>query len=93
MLSYDCAILTAAVLCNHKSAVPKGDNSSMANLQAKISSKISEVEKAEKDYKQFRESGGADTEKQEAHVKRLLEQLSRLEMQRTHMEENKQVNK
>ena len=90
MLSYDCAIRTAAILCNHNCAVP---NFSMANLKAKISSKIAGVEKAEKDYKQFQERGGAKAEKQEALVKKLVKQLDRLEMQRKHKEENKQVNK
>ena len=91
MLSYDCAISTAAALCNHNCALPKSNNFFMANLQAKISAKIAAVEKAEKDYKQLWESGGAEAEQQEALVKRLLEQLNRLEMQRTHKEENKQV--
>jgi hypothetical protein len=64
----------------------------MANLQAKIDSKTTEVEKAEKEYKQAKKGGGsAEAEKRKAAVKRLLEQLNRLETQKTDKEENKQV--
>ena len=93
MLSYNRANRAVAVLCNHQRAVPKGHDVSMGNLQAKIDTKTAEVEKAEKDYKQAKKSGGAEAEKRKAAVKRLLEQLNRLETQRTDKEENKQVNK
>ena len=91
MLSYNRANRAVAVLCNHQRAVPKGHDVSMGNLQAKIDTKTAEVEKAEKDYKQAKKSGGAEAEKRKATVKRLLEQLNRLETQRTDKEENKQV--
>ncbi len=91
MLSYNRANRAVALLCNHQRAVPKGHDVSMANLQAKIDKKTEEVEKAEKEYKQAKKSKGAEAEKRKAAVKRLLEQLNRLETQKTDKEENKQI--
>ena len=91
MLSYNRANRAVAVLCNHQRAVPKGHDTSMANLQAKIDKKTEEVEKAEKEYKDAKKSKGADAEKRRATLKRLLEQLDRLETQKTDREENKQI--
>jgi DNA topoisomerase-1 len=91
MLSYNRANRAVALLCNHQRAVPKGHDVSMSNLQAKIDKKTEEVEKAEREYKQAKKSKGAEAEKRKAAVKRLLEQLNRLETQKTDKEENKQI--
>jgi DNA topoisomerase-1 len=63
----------------------------MANLQSKIDKKTEEVEKAEKEYKAAKKGKGGEADKKKATVKRLLEQLNRLETQRTDKEENKQI--
>ncbi len=91
MLSYNRANRAVAVLCNHQRAVPKSHDTSMANLQAKIEKKTEEVEKAEKEYKDAKKNKGADVEKRRATFKRLMEQLDRLETQKTDREENKQI--
>jgi DNA topoisomerase-1 len=91
MLSYNRANRAVAVLCNHQRAVPKSHDTSMANLQAKIDKKMEEVEKAEKEYKTAKKNKASDVEKRKAALKRLLEQLDRLETQKTDREENKQI--
>jgi DNA topoisomerase-1 len=63
----------------------------MANLQSKIDKKTEEVEKAEKEYKAAKKGKGGEADKKKATVKRLLEQLNRLETQKTDKEENKQI--
>jgi DNA topoisomerase-1 len=63
----------------------------MANLQSKIDKKTKEVEKAEKEYKAAKKGKGGEADKKKATVKRLLEQLNRLETQKTDKEENKQI--
>ena len=60
-------------------------------LQAKIDKKTEEVEKAEREYKAAKKGRGGEAEKKKAAVKRLLEQLNRLETQKTDKEENKQI--
>ena len=91
MLSYNRANRAVALLCNHQRAVPKTHDTSMANLQAKIDKKTEEVEKAEREYKSAKKGKGGDADKKKAAVKRLLEQLNRLETQKTDKEENKQI--
>ena len=91
MLSYNRANRAVALLCNHQRAVPKTHDKSMANLQAKIDKKTEEVEKAEREYKAAKKGRGGEAEKKKAAVKRLLEQLNRLETQKTDKEENKQI--
>jgi DNA topoisomerase-1 len=91
MLSYNRANRAVALLCNHQRAVPKTHDTSMANLQIKIEKKTEEVEKAEKEYKAAKKEKGADAEKKKATLKRVLEQLDRLETQKTDKDENKQI--
>ena len=91
MLSYNRANRAVAVLCNHQRAVPKTHDTSMANLQTKIDKKTEEVEKAEKEYKTARKDKSADLDKKKATLKRFLEQLDRLETQKTDKDENKQI--
>ena len=91
MLAYNRANRAVALLCNHQRAVPKTYDTSMANLQSKIDKKTEEVEKAEKEYKAAKKGKGGEADKKKATVKRLLEQLNRLETQKTDKEENKQI--
>ena len=91
MLSYNRANRAVALLCNHQRAVPKTHDKSMANLQDKIDKKTEEVEKAEREFKAAKKGKGGDADKKKATVKRLLEQLNRLETQKTDKEENKQI--
>ncbi|XP_049578717.1 DNA topoisomerase I, mitochondrial isoform X3 [Syngnathus scovelli] len=101
LLGYNRANRAVAILCNHQRAPPKTFEQSMANLQAKITSRKeqlalakTELEQAKKDAKV---KGSSDpklqilVEKKKAAVKRCSESLLKLEVQATDREENKQI--
>lgn len=99
MLSYNRANRAVAVLCNHQRAVPKTHDKSMGNLHDKIESKqdaIKEAEKALKHAKKAYKNNGsvaekANAEKRKKALERLLEQLEKLEIQKTDKDENKTI--
>jgi len=99
MLSYNRANREVAVLCNHQRAVPKGHEKSMENLAAKIEAKHEAIKDAEKKLKHakkaYKNGGGgsekASAEKSKKTLERLLEQLEKLEIQRTDRDENKTI--
>jgi len=99
MLSYNRANRAVAVLCNHQRAVPKTHDKSMGNLHDKIEAKqdaIKEAEKALKHAKKAYKNNGsvaekANAEKRKKALERLLEQLEKLEIQKTDKDENKTI--
>jgi len=99
MLSYNRANREVAILCNHQRAVPKTHDKSMANLEEKLEKKQEQIKEAEKQLKHAKKAyknGGSQAEKVIAEkkkqaVKRLLEQLEKLEIQRTDKDENKTI--
>lgn len=98
MLSYNRANREVAVLCNHQRAVPKTHDKSMANLEEKIEKKGEAIKEAEtllkaakKAFKSGEEKNKEVVEKRKKAVQRLLEQLEKLEIQRTDKDENKTI--
>merc|ERR1719431_1466606 len=99
LLSYNRANRAVAILCNHQRAVPKTHDKSMENLQGKIEAKqdaIKEAQKQVKSAKKATKNGGnsadkAILEKKKKTLERLLEQLEKLEIQRTDKDENKTI--
>merc|ERR1712045_689946 len=99
MLSYNRANREVAVLCNHQRAVPKTHDKSMENLAAKIEAKQDAIKDAEKKFKSAKKAyknGGssgekANLEKCKKAIERLMEQLEKLEIQRTDKDENKTI--
>jgi len=99
LLSYNRANRAVAVLCNHQRAVPKGFDKSMENVSAKIDAKqdaIKEAQKQLKSSKKAYKSGGsgadkAMVDKRKKALERLLEQLEKLEIQKTDRDENKTI--
>merc|ERR1719466_555696 len=99
MLSYNRANRAVAVLCNHQRAVPKTHEKSMDNLHGKIEAKQEAIKAAEKDLKHakkaYKNNGSvaekANAEKAKKAVERLLEQLEKLEIQKTDKDENKTI--
>lgn len=99
MLSYNRANREVAILCNHQRAIPKTHDQSMANMEEKINKKGEDIKKAEKDLKHakkaYKNGGSANEkilcEKKKKAVQRLLEQLEKLEIQRTDKDENKNI--
>jgi len=99
MLAYNRANRAVAVLCNHQRAVPKTHEKSMDNLHSKIESKqdaIKEAEKALKHAKKAYKNNGSQAEKvnvdkKKKALERLLEQLEKLEIQKTDKDENKTI--
>eukprot|EP00092_Neocalanus_flemingeri_P041140 GFUD01044798.1.p1 GENE.GFUD01044798.1~~GFUD01044798.1.p1 ORF type:complete len:950 (-),score=387.86 GFUD01044798.1:592-3441(-) len=99
MLSYNRANRAVAVLCNHQRAVPKTHEKSMDNLHGKIEGKQDAIKEAEKKLKQAKkavknngsEAEKASAEKSKKTLGRLLEQLEKLEIQKTDKDENKTI--
>merc|ERR1712241_814248 len=94
MLSYNRANREVAILCNHQRAVPKTFDKSMENLAAKIEAKQDAIKEAEKKFKSAKKAyknGGSQTEKANKAIERLMEQLEKLEIQRTDKDENKTI--
>jgi len=99
MLSYNRANREVAILCNHQRAVPKTHDKSMLNMEEKIEKKGEAIKAAEKDLKHakkaYKNGGSANEkilcEKKKKAVQRLLEQLEKLEIQRTDKDENKTI--
>jgi len=99
MLSYNRANRAVAVLCNHQRAVPKTHEKSMGNLDAKLEQKQEAIKAAEKTLKHAKKAvkngGGpgerATHDKAKKAVERLLEQLEKLEIQKTDKDENKTI--
>ncbi|NXY88440.1 TOP1M topoisomerase, partial [Alcedo cyanopectus] len=99
LLSYNRANRAVAILCNHQRSIPKTFEKSMQILQMKIDTKKQEVEKAQQELKEAEEEfedkkdakAEANVEKKKKLLKRLEEQLARLNVQATDKEENKQI--
>jgi len=90
VLAYNRANRAVAILCNHQRAVPKTHEKSMENLVNKINNKKEEIKNVKKDLKNLKK-GSKDHEKKNATLKRLKEQLQKLEMNRTDKEEGKEI--
>lgn len=98
ILSYNRANRAVAILCNHQRSVPKTHAKSMENLKAKIEAKkeaIAEAEVQLKDAKRDAKHGSVKEkvvyEKKKKTLDRLKEQLTKLEVQATDKEENKEI--
>ncbi|XP_027765380.1 DNA topoisomerase I, mitochondrial-like [Empidonax traillii] len=99
LLSYNRANRAVAVLCNHQRSVPKTFAKSMEILQTKIDAKKKQVEEAQQELQKAEEEledtkdakAEANVEKKKKLLKRLEEQLARLNVQATDKEENKQI--
>ncbi|NXB69944.1 TOP1M topoisomerase, partial [Donacobius atricapilla] len=99
LLSYNRANRAVAILCNHQRSVPKTFARSMEVLQEKIDAKKKQVEeaqeevrKAEEEFKETKDAKAeANVEKKKKLLKRLEEQLAKLNIQATDKEENKQI--
>ena len=99
MFSYNRANRAVAVLCNHQRAVPKTHEKSMENLNDKIETKQDAIKEAQKQLKTAKKSyknGGSQSEKllvekKKKALERLLEQLEKLEIQKTDKDENKTI--
>jgi len=96
MLSYNRANRAVAILCNHQRAVPKTHDKAMENLDQKLEAKAEAIKKAEKELKHLKKaakSGGdkGDYEKKKKAVQKLLEQVEKLEIQKTDKHENKTI--
>jgi len=96
MLSYNRANRAVAILCNHQRAVPKTHDKAMENLDQKLEAKQEAIKKAEKELKHAKKAaknGGdrADHDKKKKAVQKLLEQLEKLEIQKTDKHENKTI--
>ena len=97
--SYNRANRAVAILCNHQRAVPKTFEKSMENINAKIDAKQEAIKDAQKQLKTAKKSyknGGPATEKgivdkKKKTLERLLEQLEKLEIQKTDRDENKNI--
>ncbi|NWI58445.1 TOP1M topoisomerase, partial [Calyptomena viridis] len=99
LLSYNRANRAVAILCNHQRSVPKTFAKSMEILQTKIDAKKKQVEEAQQELKKAEDEledtkdakAEANVEKKKKLLKRLEEQLARLNVQATDKEENKQI--
>ncbi|XP_076185103.1 DNA topoisomerase I, mitochondrial isoform X1 [Aptenodytes patagonicus] len=99
LLSYNRANRAVAILCNHQRSTPKTFEKSMQNLQTKIDAKKQQVEEAQQELKkaedEFEDTKDAkaevNVEKKKKLLKRLEEQLAKLNVQATDKEENKQI--
>ncbi|KFQ05684.1 hypothetical protein N329_10059, partial [Haliaeetus albicilla] len=99
LLSYNRANRAVAILCNHQRSTPKTFEKSMQNLQTKIDAKKQQVEEAQQELKKAEDEfedtkdakAEANMEKKKKLLKRLEEQLAKLNVQATDKEENKQI--
>ncbi|KAF4796216.1 hypothetical protein TURU_086268 [Turdus rufiventris] len=99
LLSYNRANRAVAILCNHQRSIPKTFARSMQVLQEKIDAKMKQVEEAQEEVKkaedEFKDTkdakAEANVEKKKKLLKRLEEQLAKLNIQATDREENKQI--
>ncbi|XP_031838535.1 DNA topoisomerase 1 isoform X2 [Nomia melanderi] len=98
ILSYNRANRAVAILCNHQRSVPKTHAKSMENLKVKIEAKkeaIAEAELAVKDAKRDAKHGSVKEkvvyDKKKKTLDRLKDQLTKLEVQATDKEENKEI--
>ncbi|XP_023326331.1 DNA topoisomerase 1 [Eurytemora carolleeae] len=98
LLSYNRANRAVAVLCNHQRAVPKTHDKSMENINVKIEAKQDAIKAAQKELKSakknYKSGGSGDkglVDKKKKNLERLLEQLEKLEIQKTDRDENKSI--
>ncbi|NXP80455.1 TOP1M topoisomerase, partial [Ramphastos sulfuratus] len=99
LLSYNRANRAVAILCNHQRSTPKTFEKSMKVLQSKIDAKKKQVEeaqqalqKAEEEFEDTRDpKAEVNMEKKKKVLKRLEDQLAKLNVQATDKEENKQI--
>lgn len=99
ILSYNRANRLVAILCNHQRAAPKNFDKQMENLQVKVDTKKALVKAAKKELKESKseyknkrsETAKNIVEKKKKTYDRLSEQLSKLQMQQTDKDENKEI--
>ncbi|CAH8603952.1 unnamed protein product [Dicrocoelium dendriticum] len=99
LLAYNRANRAVAVLCNHQRAVPKTFAKSMENLQKKIDAKreqimeiTSEAKQIKADYKRRKDvAKKVAYEKLKKRLSTAKEQLSKLQLQATDRDENKEI--
>ncbi|NXX40298.1 TOP1M topoisomerase, partial [Tricholaema leucomelas] len=99
LLSYNRANRAVAILCNHQRSTPKTFEKSMKVLQSKIDAKKKQVEEAQQELQKAEEEledtkdpkAEANVEKKKKLLKRLEDQLAKLNVQATDKEENKQI--
>ncbi|KAI0978148.1 hypothetical protein GJ496_011121 [Pomphorhynchus laevis] len=99
LLSYNRANREVAILCNHQRSIPKTFDVSMEKLKAKIDTKKvqikelkKECKKKEIDYKNNHSiTAKKEWDKKKAILSKLKEQLTKLQIQATDKEENKQI--
>lgn len=99
ILSYNRANREVAILCNHQRSIPKTFDTSMGKLKAKIEAKRAqlsilkrELKNLETDYKNTKRiQTKKDLDKKANMVTKAKSQLSKLQIQATDKEENKQV--
>ncbi|CAG5135291.1 unnamed protein product, partial [Candidula unifasciata] len=99
MLAYNRANRAVAILCNHQRSVPKSFEKSMENLMKKIDQKKDEIKEVKKQIKgikaDYKKEKSVRTktlyEKKKKHLARLEEGLTRMEVQATDKDENKEI--
>ncbi|XP_064010492.1 DNA topoisomerase I, mitochondrial isoform X2 [Pogoniulus pusillus] len=99
ILSYNRANRAVAILCNHQRSTPKTFEKSMKVLQSKIDAKKKQVEEAQQELQKAEEEfegtkdpkAEVNMEKKKKLLKRLEDQLAKLNVQATDKEENKQI--
>ncbi|XP_017775446.1 PREDICTED: DNA topoisomerase I, mitochondrial isoform X2 [Nicrophorus vespilloides] len=97
ILSYNRANRAVAVLCNHQRAVPKTHEKSMEKLKEKIDAKREAIREAERGMKEAKRDAKNSVkekqiyEKKKLQVKRLNDQLGKLQIQETDRDENKTI--
>ncbi|CAI2734443.1 unnamed protein product [Schistosoma spindalis] len=99
LLAYNRANRAVAVLCNHQRSVPKSFAKSMENLQKKIDAKreqiseiTSEAKQIKADYKNHKQaSKKVAYEKLKKRLASAKEALSKLQLQATDRDENKEI--
>eukprot|EP00795_Rhopilema_esculentum_P001691 gene1691-16168_t len=96
LLAYNRANRAVAILCNHQRAPPKTFDKQMENLMNKIKDKKTAIKDVRKELKELKNSGKGsrdekNIEKKDNQMKRLKEQLFKLEVSMTDKEENKEI--
>ncbi|KAI8790710.1 DNA topoisomerase I, mitochondrial, partial [Biomphalaria glabrata] len=99
MLTYNRANRAVAILCNHQRAVPKTFEKSMENLMKKIDAKKAEIKQVKKEIKGIKADYKREKtmktktlyENKKKTLARLEEQLTKLEVQATDKDENKEI--
>ncbi|XP_075245175.1 DNA topoisomerase I, mitochondrial-like isoform X2 [Convolutriloba macropyga] len=99
VLTYNRANREVAILCNHQRSVPKSHEKSMENLSNKIKDKQQTYIDARKEYKQAKDNFKRSKTKKDKEIMdkkkialtRIEEQISKLQIQMTDKDENKEI--